>query len=145
MTASEQPADLSASIEYARVMGRIVAMGWLEDGAGAGCVALHVVQRHRGDPGISGHVKFCLWMMRNEAERIERERASAEYRVRRQVWPLCREDRPGREILAAAQKVADRPPDKGQLYPDEVLAICREVARSAKPRRRSRRGPYARA
>lgn len=75
-------------------------------------------------PKISRH------LLRQSAEAFANQRALDEYRIRREVWPLCEARQPGEQILAKAD--ATRPKT---MRPDEVLEQCRTVARSTQRRR----------
>ncbi len=139
------PSDWSDVLGYAEQLAVLVARSWLEPSDAFGCLALFASQRHSRDLDFSKRLLFARWLMGQRANSIDQARALTEHRVRRAAWPLCEERRPGVEILRVAESVVDSGglapvlPD-AILLPDEILEICRTVARQAS----KRRGPSGR-
>jgi hypothetical protein len=109
-------------------LGRPLALGMLDEQAAIAAVT-NLTSRAGAvpfDPKLSRH------LLRQAADRFANYRALDEMRVRRAVWPLCESRKPGEQIMARARATA---PDT--MREDEVLDLCREVARQTQQRRRA--------
>jgi hypothetical protein len=102
-------------------LARPLALGMIEERDAVATVVLR-------EPSLPAHIARHL--LRQSADSFANQRALDEYRIRREVWPLCEARQPGEQILAKAD--ATRPKT---MRPDEVLEQCRTVARSTQRRR----------
>ena len=102
-------------------LGRPLALGMLDEPAAICAVVLR-------EPQVS--VKVARHLLRQSAARFDSLRGRDEARIRRAVWPMCEQRKPGDQILAKARATV---PDT--MRDDEVLDLCRDVARSSQRRR----------
>jgi hypothetical protein len=116
-----------ALLPLARELGRAVARQLLPlKTASSYLTALHP----DCPPGMSCPTGWALHDTIRETElALDRQEAQ----VRRRIWPLCEQHKPGREVMQAARNIG------GPMRDWELGAVCVEVAQTA-GRRRHRHG-----
>lgn len=126
--------DPAEAHQLARALARPVALGYLDPAHAHAAIALAVARHAPQHLNPSDAVTRALWTLNDAIRRWRREREHAESRIRRVIWPLCRDHAPGRTIFAAAQRA-----NTGAFAPSEIPTLCIAIASQATTPRRRRR------
>ena len=119
------PAIAPESVRLADTLALQVLRGLLDEDGAFAAVALDAASRPF-NCGPQYLPRFCREAIREGVRAWEYRRGQALERISRVVWPMAKERRPGREILAEAMR-ANRT-HGAPLTMNEVLAECRAIA-----------------
>jgi hypothetical protein len=128
------PADPPSSYRLVLALARPVALGYLSEAEARAILTAHVAAQAPIHPHLNGVCTRLAWRLEDAVAAYERQREHGLDNISRAVWPLCVERRPGREILAAAERVAGP-----CMAHDDVLTECRSVAERSRGGRRHAR------